>query len=79
MTSEGEGHLRELVPLIAFYSVLSVESLRSTNFFVPSLRQPQIRNAAATRTYRSSAKVDGRAIREVPVSRMMPVLSSSAV
>ena len=30
-------------------------------------------------THRSSAKVDGRAIKEVPVSRMTPVLSSSAV
>src|SRR5205809_4881520 len=30
-------------------------------------------------TYRSSASVEGRAMSEVPVSRMTPVLSSSAL
>ena len=79
MTGEGEGHVWERVSLLTLHGILTVESLLSANLFVPSLFQFLIRTKTTNNTYKSSAKVDGRAIKEVPVSRIIPVLSSSAV
>ena len=87
ITGEGECEIGETVALGAVNGVLAVEGLLRTNLFVPVIvtlklakkryETITVHNRAEV-TYRSSAMVDGRAIREVPVSRITPVLSMSA-
>lgn len=80
MASQSEGQVGEVIALIALDGVLPVESLLGTDFLVAidsQYRRMEVNRVA--KTYRSSAMVLGRAMREVPVSRMTPVSSRSAV
>jgi hypothetical protein len=79
VSSEGEGEVGQTVTLVALNSVLSVESLLGTNLLVAANDQRYILHVRLGETYRSSAMVEGRAMRDVPVSRITPVLSISAV
>jgi len=80
VASERECKVREAITLIAFNRILSVKRLLCANLFVPNICELKFsKKKSGKNTYRSSAMVEGRAIREVPVSRITPVLSISAV
>lgn len=53
--------------------------LAPISLFLPAVSHLAFNKSESGDTYRSSARVEGRAMREVPVSRITPVLSSSAV
>lgn len=82
VAGQGQGQVRQRVALVAFDGVLTVPGLRCTNFLVPTLRRLALDFSLHPNwtafTYKSSAMVEGKAMREVPVSRMTPVFSSSA-
>lgn len=66
--------------LLAVNIVLAQPVLGGTNLLVPVIIKLAYIHMeyCCLGTYRSSARVEGKAMREVPVSRMTPVLSSSA-
>ena len=66
--------------LLAVNIVLAQPVLGGTDLLVPVIIKLAYIHMeyCCFETYRSSARVEGRAMREVPVSRMTPVLSSSA-
>lgn len=81
VASQSHGEVGQRVALRAVDSVLAVPRLRSTNLLVAECQSEMTIVGISGKdilTYRSSARVEGRAIREVPVSRMAPVSSSSA-
>jgi hypothetical protein len=83
VAGQGHGQVRQRVALVALDGVLTVPGLRSTDFLVPTSRRLASLDFSphpnwTAFTYRSSAMVEGKAMREVPVSRMTPVFSSSA-
>jgi hypothetical protein len=79
VAGEREGKIREAVTLVTLNRVLSVEGLLGTNLLVPIQLLADDPCYVPSSTYRSSARVEGRAMSEVPVSSITPVLSSSAV
>lgn len=78
VASQGKRQVGQTVTLVTVNGVLTVEALLGANLLVPVALLAVIM-AIGRETYRSSARVEGRAMREVPVSRMAPVLSRSAV
>lgn len=79
VTTQGEGEVRQRVTLVTLDTVLTSEALGGTNLLVPvGWVSKYVTKTRGKSTYSSSAMVEGRAMREVPVSRMTPVFSSSA-
>ena len=86
VTSKIESQIRQGVTLLAFDIVLACPRFLGTNFLVTAGEHPmlvkekrkELRTHRMQGTYRSSARVEGKAMREVPVSRITPVSSRSA-
>lgn len=78
VTSQVEGEVRQTVPLRAVNRVLPGPALLSTNFTVPIGKSVSGTKLDGEFTHKSSARSEGRAIRDVPVSSAAPVFSSSA-
>lgn len=78
VAGQSEGEVGQRVTLGTVHGVLTVPALGGTNLLVPEGGQRVYLTIRGYVTYKSSAMVVGRAIREVPVSRMTPVFSSSA-
>lgn len=80
ITRQGEAHVGEGITFRALDGVLPVVRSLGTELLVPtSESKHSFPTFVGCLTYKSSARVEGNAIKEVPVSRMTPVLSSSAV
>lgn len=79
VTTQGEGEIGQRVTLVTLDTVLASEALGGTDLLVPvEWVSKEVTKTREKSTYSSSAMVEGRAMREVPVSRMTPVFSSSA-